>query len=259
MNEPDAASQTALLLAAHGERRSGTGNEGVFRIARAVADRRLAGEVRVGFINGVPTIKDALNTLAARRIIVYPLFVSNGYFTRDRLVQLLDEADNQGRELQVLPPLGLDPGLPGFVVAFARQALRRCGFAPQACAVILLAHGSRRNSASREATERLACELESRAAFREVRVAFLEERPFIGEAAGPISGPAVVVGLFSGEGVHGAWDAPRLTGELGRDNIIFAGVVGNAPGIEDVVAQSVTEALLRDIRCRNLFAPAGMP
>jgi hypothetical protein len=34
-----------------------------------------------------------LGALTTKRIIVYPLFASSGYFTRDRLVQLLEEAE----------------------------------------------------------------------------------------------------------------------------------------------------------------------
>jgi hypothetical protein len=46
-------------------------------------------------------------------------------------------------------------------------------------------------------------------------------------------------------------DAPRLIAELRRDDIVFAGVKGNAPGIDDLVARSVGEALVQDIRRRN--------
>jgi sirohydrochlorin cobaltochelatase len=248
-----AASQTAVLLVAHGERREAASNDGVFRLARALADRRLVSEVAAGFINGVPSIKDALDALNAGRIIVYPLFASNGYFTRDRLVQLIDESDKESRDILILPPLGLDPGLPHLVMAFVKQTAREHGFASNRCAVIFLAHGSRRNSASREATEQIARDIESRAVFHEVRTAFLEERPFLGEAVASITGPAVVVGLFSGEGMHGASDAPRLTAELRRDDIVFAGVIGSAAGIEDLVTRSVGEALLQDVRRRNFL------
>lgn len=252
LNQSDLATTTAVLLAAHGERWQEARNGGVLRIARTLSDRGLVQELAFGFISGAPTVPEALNALAARRVLVYPLFVSSGYFTRDRLVQLLDEANRQRRVIRILPPLGHDPGLPDLVVAFARQAARENGFAPQMSTVICLAHGSRRNSASREATERLARGVESRAAFREVRTAFLEERPFLNQAAAAVSGPAVVVGIFSGEGLHGARDAPRLTAELGRTDIVFAGVIGNAPGIDDLIARSVTEALLHDIRAQHL-------
>jgi len=255
--KPDATSPTALLLAAHGERRPGADNEGVFRIVRALTDRRLVSEVALGFISGVPSITDALGALTTKRIIVYPLFASSGYFTRDRLVQLLEEAEHRGREIEVLSPFGLDPGLPDLVVAFASRIARIHGMAPRACTVICLAHGSRRNAASREATERVARAVQDRGAFQGVRIALLEERPFLAEAAAAVSGPAVVVGLFSGEGMHGARDAPRLTAELGRGDIVYAGVVGSAPGVEDLVARSVGEALLQDIRRRNLSANKG--
>jgi len=251
LNQSDFVSQTALLLAAHGERRQDARNEGVLRIARALSDRGLVPELAVGFVSGVPTIRDALTALGTRRILVYPLFVSSGYFTRDRLVQLLDEANDQYREIQVLPPLGLDPGLPDLVVAFAKQAARERGFAPQLSTVICLAHGSRRNSSSREATEQVVRGVEGRAAFRQVRIAFLEERPFLAEAAKAVSGPVVVVGLFSGEGMHGARDAPRLTAELGRSDTAFSGVIGSAAGVEELVARSVTEAILRDIHAQH--------
>ena len=256
MNTPDAVAHTALLLAAHGERRPGADNEGVFRLARALAERGLVSEIAVGFVNGAPSINDAIESLTARRIIVYPLFASSGYFTRDRLVQVLDQVDRQDCTIQILPPLGLDPGLPDLAVAFARKAAAAHGFAPHSCTLIFLAHGSRRNPASRQATEQVAREVERRAAFREVQFALLEERPFLDETAACVDGPAVVVGLFSGEGMHGAKDAPKLTADLGRDDFVFAGVIGSASGLEDLVARSVGEALLGDIRRRTLFSGA---
>lgn len=243
MRTSNNASRIALLIAAHGERTPGANNEGVWRIARALSARNLVSEVGVGFINGAPTISEAFVALTAPKVIVYPLFASSGYFTRDRLVQLLDEANSEGHNVEILPPLGLDPGLPDFVLAHAAGAARRSGFAPQALTVILLAHGSRRNSASREATERIAREIRHRVAFRDVYIALLEERPFLRDAAALASGSAIVVGLFSGEGMHGAGDAPRLIAELDRNDIAFAGVIGSFPGVEELILTAVTKAL----------------
>lgn len=238
------ASRPALLIAAHGERTAGAGNEGTFRIARTLSDQAVASEVSVGFVRGEPGIKDALAALAAPRVLVYPLFVSNGYFTRDRLVQLLDEANGQRRKVEVMAPLGLDPGLPDLVLAFATRAALEHGWVPRSCNVVLLAHGSRKNPASRNSTERMARALEARTAFRNVHIALLEEPPFLGAAAAAIEGPVVVVGMFSGEGLHGAKDAPRLVSELNRDDVAFAGVIGSAEGVERLIAQSVRNALL---------------
>lgn len=236
-----------MLIAAHGERSEGATNDGVRRIAQAVSARRLVAEVGVGFINGIPGIREAFAALAAPKVIVYPLFASSGYFTRDRLVQLLDEANDQRRRVEVLPPLGLDPGLPGLVLDRAMKVAGENGFAPEACTVILLAHGSRRNSASREATERVARAIEDRAVFGRVGIALLEERPFLNEAAALVQGPVIVVGMFSGEGMHGAGDAPKLIAELKRNDVVYAGVIGSVAGIEDLVARAVAKAVRREV------------
>lgn len=245
MSASDVEGEIALLIAAHGERSPDATNDGVRKIARAVSARGLVSDVAVGFINGMPTIGEAFAALRAPRIIVYPLFASSGYFTRDRLVQLLDEANETARDVTVLPPLGLDPGLPDLVLDCASAMARARGFAPEASTVMLLAHGSRRNSASREATERVARAIENRAAFRGVGIALLEERPFLDEAMAQVHGPAIVVGMFSGEGMHGASDAPRLIAALNRHDVVYAGVIGSAAGIDGLVARSVTEALIR--------------
>lgn len=243
MSARDDAPEVALLIAAHGERSPGASNEGVWRIAQAVSARELVSKVGVAFINGVPTINEAFAALTAPRVFVYPLFASSGYFTRDRLVQLLDEANSECRNVEVLPPLGLDPGLPDLVLGRATKIAHENGFAPEASTVILLAHGSRRNSASREATEQVARAIEHRAVFKGVGIALLEERPFLDEAAASVQGPAIVVGLFSGEGMHGAKDAPKLIAELDRNDVVYAGVIGSIAGIENLVARSVVQAL----------------
>ncbi|MBV9978911.1 CbiX/SirB N-terminal domain-containing protein [Bradyrhizobium sp.] len=243
MNARKRSAQVAVLVAAHGERTPGAENENARRVARALSDRGLAAEVGVGFISGTPSIAEALRALTSRRIIVYPLFASSGYFSRDRLVQLLDEGNRQNRELALLTPLGLDQGMPDFVMARAGEACRDHGFAPDASTIILLAHGSRRNAASREAAEWVAHGIQSRSTFGDVRIALLEEHPFLPEAANGVVGPIVVVGLFSGEGLHGARDAPRLIAELARSAVAYAGVVGSMAGIEELVVRAVERAI----------------
>ena len=235
--------QVAVLVAAHGERTPGAENANARRVAQALSDRGLVAEIGVGFISGTPSIAEALRALTSPRIIVYPLFASSGYFSRDRLVQLLDEGNRQNRELALLTPLGLDQGMPDFVIARASGTCRDHGFAPKASTIILLAHGSRRNSASREAAEWVARGIQGRSTFGDVRIALLEEHPFLHEAAEGVVGPLVVVGLFSGEGLHGARDAPRLIAELARSDVAYSGVIGSMAGIEELVVRAVERAL----------------
>ena len=66
--EASKAPRTALLLAAHGERRPDARNEGVFRIAHALSKRGLP--VADGFISGTPTIEEAIHGLDTNQNLV---------------------------------------------------------------------------------------------------------------------------------------------------------------------------------------------
>lgn len=250
----DGHGSTALLLAAHGERTPDAANESVMRVADALRALQIVTEVAVGFINGTPTIAAALSELVAPRVVVYPLFASNGYFSRDRLVQLIDEANADHRGIQILPPLGLDPGLADLVADRIRREAVENGYAPTSLTAVLLAHGSRRNPASREATELMAKEIAGRTLFKAVSVAFLEERPFLDEAMRAVEGPAAVMGVFSGDGLHGARDAPRLVSQLERPDVRYVGSIGNLHGIEGVVRGSILKALAGNEPSAQLFS-----
>ena len=233
----------ALLLAAHGE--SGGENAQVWRLARALPAFTGLPEIGVGFIKGSPSIGEAMCGLKAGRVLVYPLFAAQGYFTRDRLVRLLDEAQASGghRSVQMLPPLGLDPGLPALIAEHATAVLHDRGSTPADVAMMLIAHGSRRNQASRGATRELARKIGALNVFRAIGTAFLEQTPFIGEAFAAMPGPVVAVGVFSGEGLHGAGDVPRLLAELGRDDVTLAGNIGSFPELERLIANAVARAV----------------
>jgi len=231
---------TALLLAAHGERREGAGNFGALRLAAALSGRGVVDEVGVGFINGTPSIGKAIRAFTAPQIIVYPLFLSEGYFSRVRLTRALDAAwrKDRRRVFHVLPPLGLDPGFADLVMQ--RVAVAQ---APKSLLsgvnLILVAHGSTTNSASRIATQRLAAEIRARSTFRTVRCAFLDEPPSLREASSNLPPPLTIVGLFAGDGRHGSLDVPRLIAKLDRDDVVFAGTMASLDGVESLVPEAV--------------------
>src|SRR5262245_53897842 len=102
-----------LLLAAHGERRADGDNAGVARLAGSLATKGVAEEIGFGFIKGSPTVDGAITALLSRDVIVYPLFLSDGYFTRVALPRLVEQAKGRDatRTIRILPPLGLEPAL----------------------------------------------------------------------------------------------------------------------------------------------------
>jgi len=231
----------ALLLAAHGERGGRAGNAGLKRLGDALAAGGVAPEVGIGFVKGTPTVVESLRTLAAKSIVVYPVFASDGQFSRVRLPQLLDESGVGKRVLHIFAPLGIDPGLAPIVARHLAARIRAEGRQAEQTNVILMAHGSRRDPASRLAAQGLAERLVGSVPFRSVGVALLEEPPSLQQATAGLVGPILVVGLFCGDGMHGAEDVWREIAQCGRADIVFAGNIGEFDGIDELIAAAVAQ------------------
>lgn len=241
----DVSNRFGVLIAAHGGRDAGGhSNEVIFALADNVA--ALLGDVRVGvgFIGGNPALDAAIELLAVPDIIVYPLFMADGYFGSTVLNRLLEGAGRMRQgSITILPPLGLDPALADLVVAEAASAVTLQGIPVDQVTLVLLAHGSRRSRSSASAAEQVTTKARAHRLFADVRVSFLDERPSLEKTVSEISGPVVVVGLFSGEGLHGGNDATRLMSQLGRKDAIYAGNVGTFPGLEKLIATAVDNAI----------------
>lgn len=227
-----------LLLVAHGERHNGAENDGIARLAAALAARNVADEIDVGFIKGTPGIGEALHAFAALDIIVYPLFLADGYFIRTRLAQLVADAQSLGstRTIRVQPPLGLDPALAYLIAGKVAETARLRGFVAAETTIVLLAHGSTKDAASQIATDQLARHLDGRKRFAAVRAAYLEQAPALSDTLAQTDSPVIVVGLFAGDGLHGRGDVSRLLADHQRPYMAFAGNVGTWPEIADIVA-----------------------
>lgn len=108
--------EVPVLLAAHGSFRSPAPAE----VARAVAERlcREGGFLRVeaAFIDQSPRIAEVAAGLPEGAMVL-PFFAARGGHVVDDLPAALEEAGFRG---SVLPPLGLDPRVPGLI----RRALR---------------------------------------------------------------------------------------------------------------------------------------
>jgi sirohydrochlorin ferrochelatase len=234
------------LIAAHGgrdvDRRS---NKSIFCLAEKVA--ALIGDLQVeaGFISGVPTIGDAIAALDAQNVIVYPLFMADGYFGQTVLNRLVEEArrGRQGGSITVLPPLGLDPALADFAVTKSASAATSLGTSPKQVTLVLLAHGSACRRASAMAAERTAKNARAHGLFADVRISFLDEAPSLEMAMSEIEGAIAVAGLFSGDGLHGGDDAKRLMAQLNRDDVIYVGNVGLFSGLEKLIAAAINNAI----------------
>jgi sirohydrochlorin cobaltochelatase len=235
---------TALVLAAHGDR----GGEAPNRTLIGHRDRLMASgafrSVTAGVFRGDPSLDDALkaaNQSGANRILVYPLFMAAGYFTNKVLPERISSA-SLGPACSMLPPLGLDPALPQMMLDCAVATARGAGLVPAHARLLVVGHGSAGARASAKSTERAACWLRKTQTFAYTEAAFLEEEPFLRSRLGGAHPSTVVIGFFSGDGLHAAEDVPGAIRKADAD-AVYAGSVGRLPRVADLIQSAALRAL----------------
>ncbi len=230
-----------LVIVAHGARGGDGNNRALVDLAARIADRGVFDRVRAGVLKGSPSIETALSGASSARPEVYPLFMSDGYCVREALPARLRAA---GRSGQIHRPFGLEPGLAALIARHAVRTLERQGVDHLRARLLLIGHGSSKSGDSRAATEWQAARLRTLGRFAEVRSAYLENAPFLPEVlAGLPAGPCVVVGFFSGAGLHAAEDVPQAIAAHGRDDIVYAGPVTAAPEAAGLIVRSLRRAV----------------
>lgn len=240
----DVGDETAVLIVAHGERGGRADNRLLLSLRDAVAGRTGLRSLHAGVLNGAPSIEEALQALAAerpRRLLVYPFFMSDGYFTRTVVPQRIAAAGN-GMPWQLLAPLGLDPALAALIEHRALAEATAAGWPPQRSRLLLVGHGSSKSDASARATRAAAAAVGKASKFAAVATAFLEEPPFLADALADDSDPTIVVGFLSGEGLHGRDDIPAAISQA-RSALRYAGPIGAAAGVDALIAAAISAAL----------------
>lgn len=239
------SARTGVLIVGHGER-GGTNadNAGLRKLGDGVGSAldRIGAVVEVAVLNGAPLLGDAVASLAAahcREILVYPFFMSDGYFTRTRLPQSL-RAHQPSVPWLVLPPLGLDAGLPASIARKAHCVAQHENLPCDDVRLLIVGHGSSQSRASADAADAIAAAIRGTRMFARVDTAFLEEAPFLADELAAIRGHTLVVGLFTGDGLHAREDVPAA---LAGTPHHYLGAVGTWPGTVGLVAHRLGEEI----------------
>jgi sirohydrochlorin ferrochelatase len=244
------------LIVAHGqpsapegaaaELRAFAGRVGALMPGRAVAAATLA----------EPGALAAAVAALGPGMLVYPMFMAGGWFTRVHLPQRLAEAGAAGAGM--LEPFGCDPAvqdLAGIVVAEALAGEGAGG------GVILAAHGSSRSPAPAEVAGAVAALVAQRLG-RPVAVGFIEQAPRLEDLAGFGAG-SLCLPYFAASGGHVEEDLPRALARAGFGGRILP-ALGLDPRVPGLVAAATGRLRRYGGRGRNrpprrFASPAHIP
>ncbi len=175
--------------------------------------------------------------------VIYPLFMSEGWFVRTALLGRIGAAP-----VKVMPPLGMEFDLP-HVIADALNGQGSNAHAPKT--LLLAAHGSasRRRAPERSARD-FARNLECAMPGVKVKVAFLEQSPTIPEVL-PECRDALCLPFLAADGNHmrqDVRDALALGGFSGQ----ILPVISQFPGVDTMIASAILN------RLQNCIPPARL-
>lgn len=233
----ETTAKPALLIVAHGERGGAGDDRLVYELAEQLRNGGNYSTVHGCFVRKEPSLKSIIDGMSAGPVIIYPLFMSDGYFVKQAIPRSIDKS----HQAKVLAPVGLNRQLPQLVAKVAVQIAKATGRVPGDCHLLLAAHGSRHDRASRTATGTVAQSIEAMDEFASVSASFLEESPFLDEQLASISGPVLVVGLFIGQGMHGSEDIPRAIRKCRRDDVVLLPPMTRWPGLVELICSELNE------------------
>lgn len=232
---------TALVLAGHGSHLNANSSAPVHAHARVLRGRGNFEEVRTAFWKEEPSLARALDGCTAPEVVVVPVFVSNGYFTRTvipREMRLdLPVTVRDGQRIRYTGPVGADPSLADVIIERALEA----GARPEH-AVAVLGHGTRRDSESEKNVYAMAERVAATGRFAETGAIFLDQEPGMLDLLERFAAQTVVVvPLFIAEGWHVGQTIPadlalegpetRRAGRIVR----YSAPVGTHRSVADVI------------------------
>lgn len=245
---------TSLLLVAHGFPRRPQARHPAHDHAERLAGVGPFEEVLPALLNGEPSVADALQSVPAGRVVVVPLFVSDGYFVGTALPDRVESCRPEGVTVEYAGPIGTHEEMTDVIV---RRALSAVDGPPETTDLAVLGHGSEHGSANREAVESHAHRIDAHGIFGDVRSFFVEEEPRVAVLPTECAREEVVaVPLFVAEGHHVRADIPDQLGLQGASGTVEGTLitrtdpVGTDPAVAGIAFERAMAALREDDRAQ---------
>jgi sirohydrochlorin cobaltochelatase len=249
----------------------------VFQHAAELRRRKIFREVREAFWKQQPQIKNVLVEIAAPRIFIAPLFVSEGYFSAEIIPKELGfqfpnnlKLKIKNSELFYCRPVGSHDSMTKVILSRANEVVKQFPFPRlpknSETTLFIAGHGTEKNENSRKPIERQVELIRAQKIYSGVHAIFLEENPRISDCyLLAQTKNLVIVPFFISNGLHTQEDIPVLLGEaksivekrLSANQpawrnptekngklIWYSSAVGSAPEMADVILERVREAAM---------------
>lgn len=218
------------------------------RHAVALAKRGRFAEVRAATLAGTPNPQEALASIRSRNIVIVPVLMCDGFLYREALPAALDHARRtrpKGHPFYLCRPLGLHPKVADLLTYRAIEALDPAVLTPAATTLLLIGHGSTRDSASETAVARQAARIQTASIFRSVMTAFIAQPPYLRDVLAAAPRPLIGMALFTARGNHVIEDIEKPFDEKDDGRILFGGTLGEDDQIVAIIEAMAAEELVR--------------
>lgn len=236
------------MLVGHGASADAGAGAAVLEHAETLRRLGLFTRVETGFLKGEPSVEDALAGLPEGRVVIVPFLMAGGRFANSVIPERLELGGHitkrDGRELYYAGPVGLNLGMDALVLRAIHRTDPTGGRALGNTAVLIIAHGSSKDTAAGAAARALADRLHEQNFFREVHAGFLEGSPTLSDwLARKLDPPVTVVGMFAGDGPHAEDDVRRaLSGHERGRYYAYSGAIGTEPGMVALILDEARRA-----------------
>jgi sirohydrochlorin cobaltochelatase len=251
----------ALLLVGHGSAHDPAASAPVRASAQRIAQQETFDFVGVGFWKEPPFLPDALAALPGDDVFIVPMFLAEGYYTRQVVPRQLGLNGRftmrAMRHIHYCRALGSHPAMSRLVLRSATHALRSAGMEAGTAALVIVGHGTERNPFSARSTCKLSARLHG-SGYARIDCGFLDQEPRIERVIEQAREPCIVlVPYFLAAGWHTRVTIPQrlgLTGRVTRQSartVCYAAPVGLMRGIDRVVTGLVEHRAARRPLQRN--------
>ncbi|MBO9453454.1 cobalamin biosynthesis protein CbiX [Tropicibacter sp. R16_0] len=179
-------------------------------------------------------LEEALDTLS-HGALIYPMFMAKGWFVTSALPKRLGQAP-----VTVVDPLGVDPALPDLAAQTLETAAQDAGWSLGQTTVLLAAHGSGRSRKPAQMAQGFADAIAARLKVADIRVGFVEEAPFVDQAALGCDAKSICMPLFACPGFHTTQDVPEALVKAEFPGLLLP-VLGEAPGVPQLIADRLKD------------------